>query len=235
MEAVQAHIDSCDGTPSSKKKPVSNPKKPTARPDRLPHPHYSGLKDTALRKKLADQGIASSGSRQLMERRYTEWVTLWNANCDAKSPKGKPELKRELDIWERTQGGKANTVGKEHIVGAQIKDKDFDGKAWAVKNDEAFRDLIAKARKKSTVKAALTESASTQDNTAEGSIQTDKASQLDNEDVRGAQTQVQGDAPRDLPPDAPTMTNSSPYQSPPIMDIDNIVNPDLASKKPIKQ
>lgn len=234
VEAVQAHIDSCDGTPSSKKRPVSNPKLPVVRPERLPHPHYSGLKDTALRKKLADQGITSSGSRQLMERRYTEWVTLWNANCDAKSPKGKSELKRELDIWERTQGGKANTVGKEHIVGAQIKDKDFDGKAWAVKNDEAFRDLIAKARKKSTVKA-LAESASTPENIAEWSIQTDQASPQDDEEVGGAQTQVQGDARRDLPPDAPTMTNSSPYQSPPILEVDNIVNPDIASIKPLQQ
>ncbi len=32
-------------------------------------------------------------------------------------------------------------------MGAQIKDKDFDGTAWAVKHDSSFEDLIANARK----------------------------------------------------------------------------------------
>ena len=233
MEAVQVHIDSCDGIPPSKKGPPSNIKKSVARPERLPHPHYSGLKDTALRKKLADQGITSSGSRQLMEKRYTEWVTLWNANCDAKYPKGKIELKRELDVWERTQGGKANTIGKEQIIGAQIKDKDFDGKAWAAKNDEAFRDLIAIARKKSTGKGTSSESTSAQGDEAGGSIQTDKISPLDNEETRGAQTQIRSNTRQDLPLDAPTRTNSSQYQSPPILDEDNAVNQDIASIKPL--
>jgi E3 ubiquitin-protein ligase RAD18 len=230
VEAVQAHIDSCDGTPPSKKTLASNITKPAIRPERLPHPHYSGLKDTALRKKLADQGIASSGSRQLMERRYTEWVTLWNANCDAKSPKGKSELKRELDVWERTQGGKANSAGKDQIIGAQIKDKDFDGKAWAAKNDDAFRDLIAKARKKTTNKVALSEPASTQANSAGGSIQTNQASQLDNKQTRWAETQAQSNSRQD-PSDTLAMPNPSQYQSTPILDKDNAISPDIASIK----
>ncbi|RYC58398.1 hypothetical protein CHU98_g7821, partial [Xylaria longipes] len=31
--------------------------------------------------------------------------------------------------------------------GAQIRDKDFDGAAWAVKHDTSFKDLIANARR----------------------------------------------------------------------------------------
>lgn len=164
IEAVQVHIDKCDGEPPSVKKATLIPKAQAAPIERLPHPHYSGLKDAALRKKLADQGIASTGSRQLMERRYTEWVTIWNANSDSKEPKRKSELRRELDIWERTQGGKANTTGREHLMGAQIRDKDFDGKAWADKNEEAFKDLIAKARQKAKVKSAAGTSPETSEN-----------------------------------------------------------------------
>lgn len=161
IEAVGFHIDKCDGIPVSKKTVT---KMPAPKPERLPHPHYSGLKDTALRKKLADQGIISTGSRQLMERRYTEWVTLWNANCDSNTPRGKGDLRRELDTWERTQGGKANMNGRDQVIGAQIRDKDFDGKAWAAKNDEAFKELIAKARRKPAPKEVTSEPASTGDN-----------------------------------------------------------------------
>jgi E3 ubiquitin-protein ligase RAD18 len=174
VQAVEAHIDHCDGEPPSKKKGARNStQNPTIhkaikRPERLPHPHYSGLKDAALRKKLADQGISSSGSRQLMERRYTEWVTLWNANCDSKNPKGKSELRRDLDLWERTQGGRAVVSWKEQEIGSQIRDKDFDGKAWAEKNDEAFKQLIANARRKPAAKASSSGSGPAQGEAVDG-------------------------------------------------------------------
>jgi E3 ubiquitin-protein ligase RAD18 len=110
------------------------------------------VKDNALRKKLGDMGISAAGSRQLMERRYTEWVTLWNANCDSKIPKGKGELKRELDVWERTQGGGAPVASRMN-TGGNIRDKDFDGLAWSKNNDESFKQLVAEARKKKATKS----------------------------------------------------------------------------------
>lgn len=109
------------------------------------------VKDNALRKKLLDLGISSSGSRQLMERRYTEWITLWNANCDSKNPKGKGELKRELDVWERTQGGGAPMASRMN-PGGNIRDKDFDGLAWSKNNDDSFKELVAQAKRKRAVK-----------------------------------------------------------------------------------
>jgi E3 ubiquitin-protein ligase RAD18 len=113
------------------------------RPDRLPQLNYQFVKDQALKKKLVDMGLSAAGPRQLLERRFTEWVTLWNANCDATHPKSKTELRRELDVWDRTLG--RNNVS---LPGAQIKDKDFDGKGWSTTHDTDFKALIAKARSK---------------------------------------------------------------------------------------
>jgi E3 ubiquitin-protein ligase RAD18 len=125
------------------------------RPERLPQLHYSMVKDNILRKKLLDLGLSAGGTRQLLEKRYTEWVTLWNANCDATKPKSKGELRRELDIWERSQGSKAG--GSKQDSGAQIKEKDFDGQAWSSKHDYSFRQLIADARKKAAIKPSTPE------------------------------------------------------------------------------
>jgi E3 ubiquitin-protein ligase RAD18 len=166
-EAINAHIDrNCVDEPTSKFSKISiqpssssaTSQKPVKQPDRLAALNYGMVKDNALRKKLTDLGISAAGSRQLMERRYTEWVTLWNANCDATKPKTKGELKRDLEVWEKTQGGRASASN----MGAQIRDKDFDGVAWSSKHDDSFRQLIANARRKPAVKASLPESKSDQ-------------------------------------------------------------------------
>lgn len=92
-------------------------------------------------------GLSSSGSRQLLEKRHREWVMIWNANCDSARPKAKSELLRDLDTWERTQGGSAPSNSHSANLGAQIKDKEFDGLGWASKHSDSFKDLIANARK----------------------------------------------------------------------------------------
>ncbi|PNP53025.1 hypothetical protein THARTR1_06540 [Trichoderma harzianum] len=115
--------------------------------DRLPPLNYSMLKEQALRKKMADLGISNQGPRILLEKRHKEWLTLWNANCDAAVPKKRSELLHDLEGWERTQGGRAPTTGRAIQTAAVIKDKEFDGAAWAAKHDTSFKDLIASARK----------------------------------------------------------------------------------------
>ncbi|KAK0119582.1 E3 ubiquitin-protein ligase rad18 [Cadophora gregata] len=126
------------------------------RPERLAQINFSMMKEAALRKKLGEMGISAAGNKPLMERRYTEWITLWNANCDARKPRTKAELKRELEIWERTQGGRAQTSTYGQSSG-QVKDKDFDGKAYSSTHDDSFRKLIANARKKAAVKPPTSE------------------------------------------------------------------------------
>jgi len=122
------------------------PPPPARTPERLPALNYSILKDQALRKKMVELGLSTSGSRQLLERRHKEWVTIWNANCDSARPKARMELFHDLDVWERTLGGRAPVTLSTHR-GAQIRDKDFDGTAWAAKHDTSFKDLIANARR----------------------------------------------------------------------------------------
>ncbi|TVY75648.1 Postreplication repair E3 ubiquitin-protein ligase rad18 [Lachnellula suecica] len=154
LELINPHLDrGCMDEPTRPKTgrigPLPNtappPPKETKRPERLAQLNYSMVKDVPLRKKLTDQGLSAAGSRQMLERRYAEWITLWNSNCDARIPKGKNELRRELEVWEKTQGGRASATVNP---GAQIKEKDFDGKAWASQHDDSFRDLIANARRK---------------------------------------------------------------------------------------
>lgn len=163
-QAINSHLDrNCQETPKKSKvstiTSVSSPRKGfgetklVTRQERLPQVHYSMIKDGPLRKKLSDQGLSAAGARQTLERRYSEWVTLWNANCDATNPKSKSELRRELDIWERNQ----REVPIYRNPGAQIKDKDFDREAYAQQQGDSFKDLIAKARAKLPAKKTVAE------------------------------------------------------------------------------
>lgn len=122
----------------------------------LPVLNFTLLNETKLRKKLNDIGIPAHGNRQAMEKRYKEWAMMWNANCDSSRPKTRQELLRDLDVWERTQGSLAPTSSHAANLGAQIKDKNFDGTGWSTKHSDSFKDLIANARKSRPVKSAET-------------------------------------------------------------------------------
>ena len=119
--------------------------RPIKVPDRLPSISYSILPDNALRKKLKELGIPSTGSRTLLISRHKEWVDLVNANCDSSQPRGKRDLLSELDVWERAQG--VLTHGALN-GGNEIMKKDFDSSAWASAHRDGFQDLIARARRK---------------------------------------------------------------------------------------
>ncbi|KAF5587736.1 e3 ubiquitin ligase RAD18 [Fusarium pseudocircinatum] len=152
---VFKHLETCTGpvqrprgTPGSSSNTSFNQQRPqTKAPDRLPAINYSMFKDQALRKKMSDLGISNQGPRILLERRHKEWMTIWNSNCDAARPRKRHELIHDLDVWERTQGGRAPTTGRSIQNAAIIKDKEFDGAAWAAKHDSSFKDLIANAKR----------------------------------------------------------------------------------------
>ncbi|CAK7239497.1 MAG: E3 ubiquitin-protein ligase rad18 [Sporothrix thermara] len=207
MALINSHLDSaCSSSPKKSKpatttlsrtassttssssfNPFSAASAPPPPPERLPSVSYSLLNDSALRKKMAALGLATFGSRQLLERRHKEWTTIWNANCDSARPKRKADLLHDLDIWERTvgvtagggsgvggggggsgasgsmmMGGRGSTLTSRAIIAAnqqaaQIKDKDFDGAAWSAKHSSSFQDLIANARKSRLKQQAKTE------------------------------------------------------------------------------
>lgn len=119
--------------PSATPKPI---------PDRLAELNYSLLNDKALRKKLAELGIPSTGSKALLSRRHTEWVNLWNANVDAGAPRTKRELLDELRKWDRSIGREPDQFGTSN----QVMKKDFDAKAWSSGNKDDFTRLIEQAR-----------------------------------------------------------------------------------------
>jgi len=108
------------------------------------------LKEGALRKKLQEIGIPIWGTKDLLKRRHIEWLNIYNSNCDADESvrKSKRQLVKELEEWENTQGGRADT--RE----SRIMKKDFDGNGHAKSHKNDFDDLIAKARaKRGTPKA----------------------------------------------------------------------------------
>ncbi|KAL4871132.1 hypothetical protein BDV12DRAFT_194778 [Aspergillus spectabilis] len=155
-EAVFRHLDTCTGGTAASK-PVAFGSLSTASrklfpeptekpPERLPVINYSILKESVFRKKLKDLGIPNWGPRALLQRRHTEWMNLWNANCDSKTPKHKRELLRELDVWERTQGG--NSIAPTDSMSSVMR-KDFDSVGWSANYDNDFKQLIANARNKS--------------------------------------------------------------------------------------
>ena len=119
--------------------------------DRLPTIAYSMLSDTALRKKLQALGISSQGPKLLLQKRHTEWVNLWNADCDSRNPRKKQELLAELDVWERTQGRQILQGMNAAAGGGQgtgVMAKDFDGESWMKGNKSDFEDLVRRAREK---------------------------------------------------------------------------------------
>ena len=134
---------------NSKPRNPSQPIAPTKPMERLPSLSYSIMNENALRKKITTLGIPSWGAKPLLIRRHTEWVNLWNANCDSSKPRTKRELLHDLDLWERTQGGNAPSAQGASGNGSAIMAKDFDGSAWSASHGDDFQRLIAQAREKS--------------------------------------------------------------------------------------
>jgi E3 ubiquitin-protein ligase RAD18 len=160
MERINGHLDTCVGGRSSVKSKnvlsftdaspsvTTNPRiqRPHFEPTPLPTLNYSLLSDANLRKKLKDLGISSTGNRPVLERRHREWLTLWNANCDASNPRSKAELLRELDTWERIQvGQQTSRIHTLSSGGLPITSKEFDSAAWSSKHGPAYRSLIEEA------------------------------------------------------------------------------------------
>jgi hypothetical protein len=144
-DRLNSHLDLCLEQPSTNPQLALQQRsisKPPNLLQRLPNINYSLMKDGALKKKLSELGISAAGSRPLQERRHTEWVIIWNANCDAANPRRKGELLQDLETWERAQGG-----GRLAAAASAPAGKEFDRAEWAAKNVDSFQSLIASARK----------------------------------------------------------------------------------------
>lgn len=135
-------------------------RKTTLHTERLPFLNYSLFTDTALRKKLKELGIRNDGSKDLMRRRHTEWVNLWNANCDSTTPVSKRELLRELKVWEDTLGRQQQ--GDRNSASAGFMAKDFDRDRHIKSQKGNFDNLIRQAKEKAREKAEAKTQAQTE-------------------------------------------------------------------------
>lgn len=171
--AINAHLDRCiQGLPTSPDPPTApapitatntaslafaqRTKSPvvTAQKDRLPSINYALFTEASLRKKLKELAIPNHGNKDLMRKRHTEWVNLWNANCDSSRPRTKRDLLKDLDVWERTQGRQLERGIANGNTGVMVKEFDRDG--WVKSQKGEFDDLIKKARAKKKATAEPT-------------------------------------------------------------------------------
>jgi E3 ubiquitin-protein ligase RAD18 len=124
-------------------------RKPALQPERLPFINYSLFSDAKLRQKLKELGIPNHGSKDLMRKRHTEWVNLWNANCDSTSPASKRDLLRELSAWEDTLGRQL----ERPTTNTGFMAKDFDRGTHLRTQKGNFDDLIRQAKERAKANA----------------------------------------------------------------------------------
>ncbi|KAH0613317.1 uncharacterized protein H6S33_009697 [Morchella sextelata] len=139
LESVNTHLDVCLTTPSTLTSSSSSTPAPTTaarRPAPLPKITYSLMKEKDLRTKLTALGIPSTGGRKALQERHSEWVTIWNANIDAKRPRSKGELLADLAAWER-----ANARPSNQIVKGRWSDE-----RWGEEHRPHYRRLVEEAR-----------------------------------------------------------------------------------------
>ncbi|KAF2855791.1 DNA repair protein rad18 [Plenodomus tracheiphilus IPT5] len=231
-EQVYNHLDVCPGqdAPSSQGRSTRSKNKtvfPTALtrrkkessppPARLSQLNYAMLKETALRKKLQEIGIPTWGDKVLLKRRHIEWLNIYNSNCDADGSvrKSKRQLLKELDEWEQTQGGRAET--KE----SKIMKKDFDGDGYMKTHKNEFDNLIARARQKVTKpKPEAVEETPASDISPAGTTQLpppppDHQPQLENPTSPTSNPNSQPNSiPNNIPPQPPATPNPvRPYEN----------------------
>ena len=162
MDKIEVHVDKClrgvssptngdnstrsqyfDQTPASERRPQARPSSPLQQDrlaqdtqKRLPKPNYAVMNDTKLRHAMNELGLSTSGTRGVLQRRYTEYIAIWNSNLDAKVQKSKRELLKEIQAWDRIQTKPAQKMTNDDIDAAH-KHGQYD-------ND--FDDLVRKAR-----------------------------------------------------------------------------------------
>lgn len=109
------------------------------RGSRLPKLNFALMKDSSLRQKLIEAEIPHNGNRAQMQARYSEWITLFNANIDAKVSLSKQQLLTRLNSWERANSSNNYSSTKN------TKDE-FNALLYSSQHDDSFKSLEQLAR-----------------------------------------------------------------------------------------
>lgn len=149
---VDRHLDKCiqeqeqvvlppSPSPTTRRLRSSSSRIPTTPPlhnlKPLPKLNYSFLSDAKLRTKLREAGIDDRGNRKLLQGRYTEWLSLWNANLDSNRLRSKQELLAALRTWERAENRPTNN---------RTKASDWSDERWGVEYRDSFISLAEQAK-----------------------------------------------------------------------------------------
>ena len=104
------------------------------------HLAYSLYSENKLRSILRDLGISSKGNKKMLERRHTEWMTLWNANADSKSPVSKSVLLSRLLQWESSMEKLKDQENRKQDL------KNLDSDEWLKNHSDSFNSLLEQAK-----------------------------------------------------------------------------------------
>ncbi|PVU99998.1 hypothetical protein BB559_000203 [Furculomyces boomerangus] len=112
---------------------------------------YSILSDSKLKKILKDLGLPSTGTRNQLEARHTEWVSRYFANEDSINPKSHNKLLKELAQWEANVQKTASSgfANKRSGVGKKVVDvigPSFNSEDYLAANADVFDELKLKAQ-----------------------------------------------------------------------------------------
>ncbi|EMR08765.1 DNA repair protein rad18 [Pneumocystis murina B123] len=140
-DKIHMHLDICLNQKSNTSLQTEiSPKTIPHAYSRLPKLNYALLSESKLRSELKSLGLKISGDKAMLQRRHTEWINLWNANIDSKTPVSKRILLEKLDAWDQMQL-KTTTM-------KNISDKD-----WIQTYKTDFENLIENARQSKKRKA----------------------------------------------------------------------------------
>ncbi|KAI8898399.1 hypothetical protein BC833DRAFT_590016 [Globomyces pollinis-pini] len=62
---------------------------------------YHLYKDNKIRALLQNEALSSYGDRSSLIKRHSQWIMMFNANCDSSQPKSLKELRSDLNDWEQ--------------------------------------------------------------------------------------------------------------------------------------
>ncbi len=164
---VNLHLDRClaeqrgelgpasTSTNLEMKSPTQSTKSPaifkTLKPMKQPIFHI--LKDAALKKLLKEQGLETKGDRKTLEKRFRNFVVLWNSQVNSAKPMSRLQMVMKIKRDETnlktsaTAASSSNNSLLNFDRNSDVKTIESKQKAYVEKNKSHFETLIAQARK----------------------------------------------------------------------------------------